>query len=149
MGGIDKFLDGLEETFAYVREREGGDSVCGLCEYDGAYIGESGDWCNECPGFNRDDCFKLSDKTRKKWTEEIIEALTRVQSEKETPKRVLWSGWKGVRDTRYKCPNCKKPVRNTDIYCHRCGQKLMFPNISFTPYIEGQKQELIVRWDDE
>ena len=71
------------------------------------------------------------------------------QPEKETPKRVLWSGWKGMRDTRYKCPNCKKPVRNTDIYCHRCGQKLMFPNISFTPYVEGQKQELIVRWDDE
>jgi len=71
------------------------------------------------------------------------------QPEKETPKRVLWSGWKGMRDTRYKCPNCKKPVRNTDIYCHRCGQKLMFPNIDFTPYVEGQKQELIVRWDDE
>ena len=78
-----------------------------------------------------------------------IRALPPVQPEKETPKRVLWSGWKGVRDTRYKCPNCKKPVRNTDIYCHRCGQKLMFPNISFTPYVEGQKQELIVRWDDE
>ena len=76
-------------------------------------------------------------------------SLQLVQPEKETPKRVLWSGWKGMRDTRYKCPNCKKPVRNTDIYCHRCGQKLMFPNISFTPYVEGQKQELIVRWDDE
>ena len=75
--------------------------------------------------------------------------LPPVQPEKETPKRVLWSGWKGVRNTRYKCPNCKKPVRNTDIYCHRCGQKLMFPNIDFTPYVEGQKQELIVRWDDE
>lgn len=75
--------------------------------------------------------------------------LPSAQPEKETPKRVLWSGWKGTRDTRYKCPNCKKPVRNTDIYCHRCGQKLMFPNISFTPYVEGQKQELIVRWDDE
>lgn len=78
-----------------------------------------------------------------------IRALSPVQPEKEIPKRVLWSGWKGMRDTRYKCPNCKKPVRNTDIYCHRCGQKLMFPNISFTPYVEGQKQELIVRWDDE
>ena len=78
-----------------------------------------------------------------------LENLPPVQPEKETPKRVLWSGWKGMRDTRYKCPNCKKPVRNTDIYCHRCGQKLMFPNISFTPYVEGQKQELIVRWDDE
>lgn len=78
-----------------------------------------------------------------------LENLPPVQSKKETPKRVLWNGWKGMRDTRYKCPNCKKPVRNTDIYCHRCGQKLMFPNISFTPYVEGQKQELIVRWDDE
>lgn len=79
----------------------------------------------------------------------MLRSLLPVQPEKETPKRVLWNGWKGYRDTRYKCPNCKNPVRNTDIYCHRCGQKLMFPNISFTPYVEGQKQELIVRWDDE
>lgn len=78
-----------------------------------------------------------------------IDEQPTVEPEKEIPKRVLWNGWKGMRDTRYKCPNCKKPVRNTDIYCHRCGQKLMFPNISFTPYVEGQKQELIVRWDDE
>ena len=84
---ISKFIDGLEETFAYIREREGGDSVCGLCEYDGAYIGESGDWCNECPGFNRDDCFKLSDKTRKEWTEEIIKALPTIKPEERTEKR--------------------------------------------------------------
>jgi len=92
------------------------------------------------------------------WSDDLISAtdamnvlreISSAQPEKETPKRVLWSGWKGMRDTRYKCPNCKKPVRNTDIYCHRCGQKLMFPNIDFTPYVEGQKQELIVRWDDE
>ena len=76
---IDKFIDGLEEIFADIRERHIDDSVCGLCEYDGAYIGQSGDWCNECPGFDKDDCFKLSDKTRKKWTEEIIKALTPIQ----------------------------------------------------------------------
>lgn len=69
--------------------------------------------------------------------------------ERDVPKRVLWTGWKGHRDTRYKCPTCNKPVRNDDNYCHRCGQHLMFPKISFTPYVEGQKQELIVRWDDE
>lgn len=69
--------------------------------------------------------------------------------ERDIPKRVLWTGWKGHRDTRYKCPTCNKPVRNDDNYCHRCGQHLMFPKISFTPYVEGQKQELIVRWDDE
>ena len=35
-------------------------------------MGQSGDWCNECPGFDKDDCFKLSDETRKKWIEEIV-----------------------------------------------------------------------------
>ena len=78
---ISKFIDGLEEIFADLRERHVDDSVCGLCEYDGAYMGQSGDWCNECPGFERDDCFKLSDKTRKEWTEEIIKALPTVQPE--------------------------------------------------------------------
>ena len=79
---------------------------------------------------------------------ELLE-LPPVQPKKEIAKRVLWTGWKGYRDTRYKCPNCKKPVKNDDIYCHRCGQKLMFPHISFTDYVPGEKQETIVRWDDE
>lgn len=78
---IDKFIDELEAIFSDIREREVDDSVCGLCEYDGAYIGQSGDWCNECPGFDRDDCFKLSDKIRKEWTDEIIKALPSAQSE--------------------------------------------------------------------
>ena len=115
---------------------------------------------------NSNDIYSLGMRNGMRWCKSLIDGvepkfedyvtsvddwkkLPSAQPEKETPKRVLWSGWKGMRDTRYKCPNCKKPVRNTDIYCHRCGQKLMFPNIDFTPYIEGQKQELIVRWDDE
>ena len=57
----------LEEIFAHIRERKEDDSVCGLCEYDGAYIGQSGDWCNECPGFDKSDCFKLKDKYRHEW----------------------------------------------------------------------------------
>lgn len=80
---------------------------------------------------------------------DAIKALPSAQPQKEIPKRVLWSGWKGYRDTRYKCPNCKKPVRNDDAYCHRCGQRLMFPKISFTDYVPGEKQDVIVRWDDE
>jgi hypothetical protein len=83
---ISKFIDGLEEIFADIRERHVDDSVCGLCEYDGAYIGQSGNWYNECPGFDRDDCFKLSDKTRKKWTDEIIKALPSAQPEPLTDK---------------------------------------------------------------
>lgn len=80
---------------------------------------------------------------------EAIRALPSSQPPKEIPKRVLWTGWKGYRDTRYKCPNCEKPVRNDDHYCHRCGQRLMFPKISFTEYVPGEKQDVIVRWDDE
>ena len=44
---ISQFIDGIEEMFADIRERFIDDSVCGLCEYDGAYVGESGDWCNK------------------------------------------------------------------------------------------------------
>ena len=83
------------------------------------------------------------------WYAAQIEKLPAAQSEKEIAKRVLWTGWKGCGYTRYKCPNCKKPVKNDDIYCHRCGQKLMFPHISFTDHVPGEKQETIVRWDDE
>ena len=81
VGDINKFIDSLEEIFADIRERHVDDSVCGLCEYDGAYIGQSGDWCNECPGFDRDDCFKLSDKCRKRWIDTITKALPSAQPE--------------------------------------------------------------------
>ena len=80
---------------------------------------------------------------------DYLNRMPSAQPKKEIAKRVLWTGWKGCRGTRYKCPNCKKPVKNDDIYCHRCGQKLMFPHISFTDYVPGEKQETIVRWDDE
>ena len=66
-GMIDRF----EWILADIRETKCDDSVCGMCEYDGAYIGQSGDWCNECPGFDKDDCFKLSDECRKRWMGEL------------------------------------------------------------------------------
>ena len=70
-------------------------------------------------------------------------------SAKATPKRVGFDGWKGYRNTRYKCPYCKKNVRNDETYCHKCGQALMFPRISHTPYVPGEKQDVIVTWHDE
>lgn len=127
---IDKFIDELEEIFSDIREREVDDSVCGLCEYDGAYIGQSGDWCNECPGFDRDDCFKLSDKIRKEWTDEIIKALPSIQPERPTGE---WIQKPRYEDDEYpdaqpnlKCPFCGYEIGWCDMgnYCARCGADL-------------------------
>ena len=120
---ISKFIDGLEEIFADLRERHVDDSVCGLCEYDGAYMGQSGDWCNECPGFDRDDCFKLSDKTRKKWTEEIIKALPTVQPER---KRGKWLADNRPGGGFWVCSCCKFPSEAFAAnvlykFCPNCG----------------------------
>ena len=99
--------------------------MCGLCEYDGAYIGESGDWCNECPGFDRDDCFKLSDDVRRRWLE-----LLDLPSAQETGK------WENhytrpnvFADLYFHCSNCggKTDVPQADIYfkyCPYCGARM-------------------------
>ena len=93
-------------------------------------------------GFHDEDGYPIedTDELRKIWTE-YFSGIPSAQPEKEKAKRVLWTGWKGCRDTRYKCPNCKKPVKNDDIYCHRCGQKLMFPHISFTDYVPERSKK--------
>ena len=68
---INEIINRFEQILRDIRESEVDDSVCGICEYDGAYIGQSGDWCNECPGFDKDDCFKLSDECRKRWLKSV------------------------------------------------------------------------------
>lgn len=68
---VNGLIDRFEQILRDIREANGDDSVCGMCEYDGAYIGQSGDWCNECPGFDKEDCFKLSDKCRKRWLKSV------------------------------------------------------------------------------
>lgn len=68
---INGLVNRFEQILRNIRESKEDDSVCGMCEYDGAYIGQSGDWCNECPGFEKSDCFKLSDKCRKRWLGEV------------------------------------------------------------------------------
>lgn len=64
---LKRVVTEMETIFTNIRERKVDDSVCGLCEYDGAYLGQSGDWCNECHGFEKDDCFKLKEEYRKEW----------------------------------------------------------------------------------
>ena len=77
---LTDLINEFEEILSRIREREENDSVCGLCEYDGAYMGQSGDWCNECPGFDKADCFKLKDKYKKEWLE-LMNTLPSVQPE--------------------------------------------------------------------
>ena len=68
---INVLIDEFEIIMKDIRERHVDDSVCGLCEYDGAFMSDSGNWCNECPGFERDDCFKLKDQYREEWAGSI------------------------------------------------------------------------------
>lgn len=64
---VNSLIDRFERILSDIRESKVDDSVCGMCEYDGAFVGQSGNWCNECPGFEKDNCFKLSDECRKRW----------------------------------------------------------------------------------
>jgi len=71
LDAVNSLIDLFERILSDIRESMVDDSVCGMCEYDGAFVGQSGDWCNECPGFEKDDCFKLSDECRKRWLESV------------------------------------------------------------------------------
>ena len=68
---LNGIINRFEQILRDIRESKVDDSVCGMCEYDGAFVGQSGDWCNECPGFEKDDCFRLSDECRKRWLESV------------------------------------------------------------------------------
>ena len=68
---LNGIINRFEQILRDIRESKVDDSVCGMCEYDGAFVGQSGDWCNECPGFEKNDCFKLSDECRKRWLESV------------------------------------------------------------------------------
>ena len=69
---IDKLYSILNDVCKDVREETEGDHVCGLCEYDGAYKTDSGDWAGECPGFESADCFCMKNEIRKLCGKELI-----------------------------------------------------------------------------
>ncbi len=76
---VNNLVDRFERILRDIREANVDESVCRMCEYDGAYMGQSGDWCNECPGFDKADCFKLSDRCRKRWINETTKELPSAQ----------------------------------------------------------------------
>lgn len=62
---LKRLVNEIEGIFSNIRERNVDDSVCGLCEYDCDH-GIDG-FANECPGFEKDDCFRLNEKYRQEW----------------------------------------------------------------------------------
>lgn len=64
---VGELFHTLNDVCKDIRERTVEDYVCGFCEYDGACIGESGEWLNECPGFEKDDCFCMKKSIREKY----------------------------------------------------------------------------------
>jgi hypothetical protein len=115
---INALIDEFETIMKGIRERHVDDSVCGLCEYDGAYVGDSGNWCNECPGFDRDDCFKLKDEYRKEWAG-AIKNLPSAQPERtcvNCGRTANNGGW--YADGRTRCPIEEHYALPKDGYCH-------------------------------
>ena len=115
---INALIDEFETIMKDIRERHVDDSVCGLCEYDGAFMSDSGDWCNECPGFERDDCFKLKDQYREEWAG-AIKNLPPAQPERRCVncgRTVNNGGW--YEDGRTRCPIEEHYALPKDGYCH-------------------------------
>lgn len=66
---IIELLDTIQEICDYQRQRHGDDSVCGLCEYDADH-GLDG-YANECPGYETEECFVLSEQFKRRFLEEV------------------------------------------------------------------------------
>lgn len=108
---LNGIINRFEQILRDIRESKVDDSVCGMCEYDGAFVGQSGDWCNECPGFEKDDCFRLSDECRKRWLESV--ELPSAQPEPE----------------RFKsCKNCIHLGHGYMMPCKNCRRNQVMPD---------------------
>lgn len=70
---INDMFSRYEMLCKEIREKYESDDVCGLCQYDGAYVGDSGDWMNECPGFETNECFCMKNSIRKMCGQPLIE----------------------------------------------------------------------------
>ena len=116
---LKKVVDEMALIFADIREKNVDDSVCGLCEYDCDH-GIDG-YANECPGFERDDCFKLKEEYQKEWTN--LSNIPSVEPERKLGKWIENKKTPGY--TKWNCSECGLLVRNTQKpwyeYCPKCG----------------------------
>ena len=117
---LKELVSEMETIFSDIREREVNDCVCGLCEYDCDH-GIDG-FANECPGFERDDCFKLKEECRKEWTD--LSDIPPVEPERKT------GHWIMTDDEMFVyCSECEdsyypRPIDASWRYCPNCGAKM-------------------------
>ena len=105
---LKEIINEMETIFADIREREVNDSVCGLCEYDCDH-GLDG-FANECPGFEKDDCFKLNEKYRAEWLD--ISYLPSVTPQE--PQSFKWcTDCKEYDQEKHCCHRYSKVIRDT------------------------------------
>ena len=131
---LKEIINEMETIFADIREREVNDSVCGLCEYDCDH-GLDG-YANECPGFEKDDCFKLNEKYKAEWLD--ISNLPSVTPQE--PRTGHWIAYEVRLPDRtilnYRCSVCGRKLigYSTETlseapYCH-CGARMVEPQKS-------------------
>ena len=132
---LNGIINRFEQILRDIRESKVDDSVCGMCEYDGAFVGQSGDWCNECPGFEKDDCFRLSDECRKRWLESV--ELPSAQPERTCVNcgRTANNGG-GYADGETRCPIEEHYALPKDGYCHLWEKR----NVTDDDYTERREE---------
>lgn len=56
---VEAAVEDMKRIVDEVRETHCDDTCCFACKYDADFsITQTGDFANECPGFERDDCFE-------------------------------------------------------------------------------------------
>ena len=117
---IEELLGVIEVICRDGRERSGEDWYCGLCEYDGPA------W-QECPGFEKDDCFTMREDFKRQYLDDQDEHGSwekvdpRAASQKFRCSSCGAKMWKlvGKRGTQtecksYYCPTCGAPLEVTE-----------------------------------
>lgn len=120
-----KLCNELEGIFADIRMKEVDDCVCGLCEYDCDH-GIDGS-AFECPGFEKDECFKLADEIRHEWqSTKDLPPVNPTKTGHWITTSEYYTGAYGNIDY-VECSCCHEYSLEDGNFCPNCGAKMFEP----------------------